>query len=94
MKVSRYRIYPICVQSLHTYVSTCNECTIYICIGCVKYTTKDKSRNTIDTSKLGSTVMETMLREVSDFCQPSRMKDWTTTTKQQVTCHHSYQRVR
>ena len=62
----------------------------YVCIGCVAFKTKDKSRYTIDTSKLGSTVMETMLKEVSDFCQPSRMKDWTTTTKQQVMCHHSY----
>ena len=44
---------------------------------------------TVDTSKLGSTVMETMLKEVSDFCQPRRMKDWTKTTKQQVNIYLS-----
>ena len=97
MKVSSYCIHPICMH-MYVYQSTCTECAhttyvyilMYVCIGCVVYKTKDKSRYTIDTSKLGSTVMETMLREVSDFCQPSRMKDWTTTTKQQVTCDHSY----
>ena len=88
MKVSSYCIHPIC---LHMYINVhvlsvpiLRTCIYYVCIGCVVYKTKDKSRYTIDTSKLGSTVMETMLKEVSDFCQPSRVKDWTTTTKQQV----------
>ena len=43
--------------------------------GRVKYT---------DTSKLGSTLMETMLSEVSDFCDPSIKESWLLKPHQQV----------
>ena len=37
-----------------------------------------------DTSKLGSTIMETMLSEVSDFCDPSIKENWLLKPHQQV----------
>lgn len=43
--------------------------------GKVKYT---------DTTKLGSTLMETMLNEVSDFCDPKIKENWLLKPHQQV----------
>ena len=37
-----------------------------------------------DTKKLGSTLMETMLREVADFCDPKIKESWTQKGHQQV----------
>ena len=47
-----------------------------------------KETNTItDTRYLGSTLMETMLNEVSVFCNPSMKDDWGKQPHQQVTNH-------
>ena len=46
-----------------------------------------------DTKQLGSTLMETMLREVADFCDPEIKKSWTPKGHQQVSYvqyMHSY----
>ena len=37
-----------------------------------------------DTRQLGSTIMRTMLEEVSDFCDPDRKKNWSSKSHQQV----------
>lgn len=37
-----------------------------------------------DTSKLGSTLMHTMLKEVSEFCEPRTREGWTQRAHQQV----------
>ena len=37
-----------------------------------------------DTTELGSTLMETMLKEVSDFCDPRIKESWTQKGHQQV----------
>ena len=37
-----------------------------------------------DTTKLGSTLMEAMLSEVSDFCDPSIKKKWAIKAHQQA----------
>jgi len=37
-----------------------------------------------DTKQLGSTLMETMLKEVTNFCDPENMKSWTQKGHQQV----------
>ncbi len=37
-----------------------------------------------DTSKLGSTLMRTMLKEVSDFCDPQMKESWSQQPHQQV----------
>ena len=37
-----------------------------------------------DTRKLGSTLMETMLKEVSDFCDPAIKENWSLKPHQQV----------
>lgn len=33
----------------------------------------------VDTSQLGSTIMETMLKEVSNYCNPKRRRNWSAT---------------
>ena len=38
----------------------------------------------VDTSQLGSTIMETMLKEVRDFCNPVKRNNWSDSTRQQV----------
>ena len=38
----------------------------------------------VDTSQLGSTIMESMLKEVSDFCNPLKRNNWSDSTRQQV----------
>ena len=38
----------------------------------------------VDTSRLGSTIMETMLKEVSDFCNSVKRNNWSNSTRQQV----------
>ena len=37
-----------------------------------------------DTHNLGSTLMDTMLEEVGNFCNPAIMKNWAKETHQQV----------
>lgn len=37
-----------------------------------------------DTTELGSTLLCTMLNEVSDFCNPSVQRDWSSRAYQQV----------
>jgi len=37
-----------------------------------------------NTQQLGSTLMRTMLREVSDFCDPAIAENWSTQPHQQV----------
>ena len=37
-----------------------------------------------DTKQLGSTLVETMLREVADFCNPDIKESWTQKCHQQV----------
>lgn len=37
-----------------------------------------------DTKKLGSTLMNAMLKEVSHFCDPSAKEDWSKQAHQQV----------
>ena len=43
-----------------------------------------KTDEKTDTRKLGSTLMETMLREVADFCDPGIKESWTQKGHQQV----------
>jgi len=43
-----------------------------------------------DTRQLGSTLMETMLREVADFCDPEIKESWTQKGHQQVACMHLF----
>ena len=45
---------------------------------------RDKPTEVVDTSRLGSTIMETMLKEVSDFCNPVKRNNWSDSTRQQV----------
>ena len=45
---------------------------------------KDKIVKVVDTSQLGSTIMETMLKEVRDFCNPVKRNNWSDSTRQQV----------
>jgi len=42
------------------------------------------TRRRSDTRQLGSTLMETMLREVADFCDPEIKETWTQKAHQQV----------
>ena len=46
---------------------------------------EDKKEITIDTSSLGSSLFETMLQEVNDFCSPRRRSNWEGDARQQVT---------
>ena len=51
--------------------------------GCGEY--KGKTRQSVtDTRHLGSTLMETMLKEVSDFCDPAIKEGWSQRPHQQV----------
>lgn len=43
-----------------------------------------KKRVKNDTTQLGSTLMETMLREVSDFCDPIIRENWSLKPHHQV----------
>ena len=43
-----------------------------------------KTGEATDTKQLGSTLMETMLREVADFCDPGIKESWTQKGHQQV----------
>ena len=43
-----------------------------------------KKRKPNDTTQLGSTLMETMLREVSDFCDPIIRENWSLKPHHQV----------
>jgi len=49
----------------------------------------EKKKN--DTTQLGSTLMDTMLREVSDFCDPLIREDWALKPHHQVPLTHSTQ---
>ncbi len=44
----------------------------------------EKKKN--DTKELGSTLMDTMLKEVSDFCDPFIREDWALKPHHQVCC--------
>ena len=44
------------------------------------------TRRRSDTRHLGSTLMETMLKEVADFCDPKIKESWTEKGHQQVLC--------
>ena len=43
-----------------------------------------RKRTVTDTQKLGSTLMHTMLKEVSDFCDPTIKDNWSLKPHQQV----------
>ena len=47
-----------------------------------------------DTKKLGSTLMETMLREVADFCDPKIKESWTQKGHQQVGTRYTLCKMR
>ena len=49
-----------------------------------EYVKGKKKRSTTDTKHLGSTLMETMLKEVSDFCDPAIKESWSQRPHQQV----------
>ena len=46
-----------------------------------------------NTKKLGSTLMHTMLKEVSDFCDPAVKENWSQKPHQQVWCRSSLVRL-
>ena len=51
------------------------------------YDRKDgRGKERVDTTRMGSTLMQTMLSEVTHFCDPERRDKWskTTETRQQV----------
>ena len=50
--------------------------------GASEYNAQTKAYN--DTRELGSTLMETMLKEVSDFCDPIIREDWSLKPHHQV----------
>ena len=50
--------------------------------GASEYNAVSKTYN--DTKELGSTLMETMLKEVSDFCDPIIREDWSLKPHHQV----------
>ena len=54
--------------------------------GAGEYITTGGTRHRSDTRHLGSTLMETMLREVADFCDPEIKESWTQKGHQQVAC--------
>ena len=48
---------------------------------------QDESGHTLvvtDTRQLGSTLMKTMIEEVSNFCDPDMMRNWSAKPHQQV----------
>ena len=49
-----------------------------------EYTGPKGQRQTTDTRYLGSTLMQTMLKEVTDFCDPSTKESWSQKAHQQV----------
>ncbi len=49
-----------------------------------------KMATATDTNKLGSTLMQTMLSEVSDFCDPSIKENWSLKAHQQVCVYLSW----
>ena len=57
--------------------------------GCGEYVKAKgrKKRTTTDTKRLGSTLMETMLKEVSDFCDPAIKESWSQRPHQQVSVY-------
>ena len=57
--------------------------SLYHCAGKVDIL-RDKHKEITDTSQLGSTIMETMLKEVSEFCNPVKRNNWSNSTRQQV----------
>ena len=57
----------------------------YLNEGGGEYVTNEQGKKILtDTQKLGSTLMRTMLKEVSDFCDPAIKKNWSTKPHQQV----------
>ena len=42
-----------------------------------------------NTSKLGETLMETMLKEVSEFCKPDAQQNWAAQAHQQVFIYYA-----
>ena len=64
--------------------------SLYHCAGKVAISRgKHRAAEIVDTSQLGSTIMETMLKEVSEFCNPVKRNNWSNSTRQQV---HIYAR--
>ena len=64
--------------------------SLYHCAGKVAISRgKHRAAKIVDTSQLGSTIMETMLKEVSEFCNPVKRNNWSNSTRQQV---HVYAR--
>ena len=58
--------------------------------GSSEYTTNAKGeRKKNDTTQLGSTLMHTMLKEVSDFCDPFIKEDWALKPHHQVRSKYS-----
>ena len=53
-------------------------------LGYGEYVTINGKRQRTDTRHLGSTLMETMLKEVADFCDPSTKEGWSQKAHQQV----------
>ena len=53
--------------------------------GVGEYITIGGTSHRSDTRQLGSTLMEAMLREVADFCDPEIKESWTQKAHQQVT---------
>ena len=54
-----------------------------------EYVKDDQGRYTCtNTKQLGSTLMRTMLKEVSDFCDPAIKANWSSQPHQQVTEYH------
>lgn len=49
-----------------------------------EYVKTGEAKITTDTKQLGSTLMETMLKEVADFCDPKIKESWTQKGHQQV----------
>ena len=58
--------------------------------GVGEYIKTGGTRRRSDTKQLGSTLMETMLKEVADFCDPEIKESWTQKGHQQVVkgCKH------
>ena len=52
--------------------------------GCGEYIEVNGETVKTDTRQLGSTVMKTMLKEVTDFCDPSSKERWSQKAHQQV----------
>ena len=52
--------------------------------GSTEYIEEGGVRKKNDTKELGSTLMDTMLKEVSDFCDPIIREDWSLKPHHQV----------